>query len=45
MDEMERRAELKVISKETRSGLYSVEMSWVVSASVRVILLTHFISR
>ena len=45
MDEMERRAGSLVITKGTRSGLSSMEVSWAVSASVRVILLTRCISR
>ena len=40
MDEMERSAGLWVITKGTRSGLSSVEVSWSISASVRVMLLT-----
>ena len=35
MDEMEERAGLQVITKGTRSVLFSVEVSWGVSACVR----------
>ena len=40
---MERSAGLWVITKGTRSGLSSVEVSWNISASVRVMLLTRIL--